>query len=122
MKAQGGRVNTGLSGSLVLDADDGTVCGLVKAAGDRQPAEAWIVPSVVVLDAFPGLAEANGTQHPHGSAWWRLATRYAEMAVELFGSQDPPGAPPAGFDPPPSWWLEPHHRIVAAERGGVAPH
>ncbi|MEH0986378.1 trypsin-like peptidase domain-containing protein [Micromonospora sp. CPCC 205556] len=114
LKVRDGRIPAGMSGSLVLDIDAGTVCGVVKAATDDPGSpEGWILPSQHACAAFDGLAEANAQRHPRGSAWWDLATRRAALTRRLFGIASPTRIPEPPSDPPPSWWLDPRHRVVS---------
>ncbi|WBB69102.1 trypsin-like peptidase domain-containing protein [Micromonospora sp. WMMD812] len=114
LKVRDGRIPAGMSGSLVLDMNAGSVCGVVKAATDDPGSpEGWILPSQHACAAFDGLAEANAQRHPRGSAWWKLATHRAALARRLFGIAYPARTPEPPSDPPPSWWLDPRHRVVS---------
>ena len=113
VKVQQGEIPAGMSGSLALDLDSQRVCGMVKASLDAEaPRGGWIIPVPAIVGNLGETVEQNMAGHGPTSPWRQAATRYGEFARRLFGSQaplrvaDPPG------NAPPSWWLDPRHRIT----------
>ena len=113
VKVQQGEIAQGMSGSLALDLDTQRVCGMVKVSRDPQaPRGGWIIPVSVIAAHLGETVEKNMAGHGPTSAWRQLATRHAEFARRLFGSRSPLGVPDPPPDAPPSWWLDPRHRIT----------
>lgn len=113
VKVQQGEIPAGMSGSLALDLDSQRVCGMVKASLDAgAPRGGWIIPVPVIASHLSDTVEQNMAGHGPTSPWRQAATRYGEFAWRLFGSRSPleVGDPPPNA--PPSWWLDPRHRIT----------
>jgi tetratricopeptide (TPR) repeat protein len=113
IKVQQGEIPRGMSGSLVLDLDTQRVCGIVKASMDTQaPRGGWIIPVSVIARNLRETVELNMAGHGPNSPWRQAATRHAEFARQLFGSQSPLRVPDPPRDAPPSWWLDPRHQVA----------
>jgi tetratricopeptide (TPR) repeat protein len=113
IKVQDGQISGGMSGSLVLDIGSQRVCGMVKASRDPgAPRGGWIIPVSVIAEYLRETVEQNMSGHEATSPWRQAATRHAEFARRLFGSGSPLRVPDPPPDAPPSWWLDPRHRIT----------
>ena len=113
VKVQQGEIPTGMSGSLALDLESQRVCGMVKASLDADaPRGGWIIPVPVIAGNLSETVERNMAGHGPTSPWRQAATRYREFAWSLFGSQSPLEVSDPPPNAPPSWWLDPRHRIT----------
>lgn len=97
LTVHGERVRRGFSGAGVVDAADGSVCGIVVAADmtDGGPGTAWIIPVEAVLRYCPLLADAVTSAgsvsppEPPPAFSARAEQRLAEALVRLPSIQDP---------------------------------
>jgi tetratricopeptide (TPR) repeat protein len=113
VKVQQGELSWGMSGSLALDLGTNRVCGMVKTSMDPQaPRGGWIIPVSVIAGNLAETVELNMAGHGPDSPWRKLATGYAEFAQRLFRSRSPLRVPDPPHDAPPSWWLDPRHRVT----------
>ena len=117
LRLRGDQIVPGLSGSPLLDLDEGRVCAVLKTS--RHVSEVrggWAVPIRLAEASRPGLLSLNATGHPPGTPWRDAADKRSEATRALFATTRPnaPSARPA--DTPPSWWLNPRNRTVGYVR------
>ncbi|TWJ21159.1 tetratricopeptide repeat protein [Micromonospora endolithica] len=113
VRLRGDQIVPGLSGSPLLDLDEGRVCAILKTSRHvREVRGGWAVPIRLAEVCRPGLLSVNATRHPPGTPWRDAADQRSEATRALFATTRPnaPSARPS--DPPPSWWLNPRNRTV----------
>ncbi|WP_426502472.1 tetratricopeptide repeat protein [Dactylosporangium sp. McL0621] len=114
VRVRGDQIVPGLSGSPMLDLDEGRVCAVLKTSRNvREVHGGWAVPVDLAEACRPGLRAANLRHHPPGTAWREVADGRAEATRMVFATRRPNEPPPRPADPPPSWWLNPRNRAVA---------